>query len=424
MKKRFLMMLPIIALTTACGDDPMAAVRQNLPTDMEKMPMASEDDRDAALEVLEDTLYGLVNFDDNKAVYHLSLDTAFSMRGADMSASSSMKGDLYFGYEVVFDDSGSTRSPEDPEEEQIPTSKFFLKLENFTVNLNMKLPKEVASDLPVPEHFVINNMNLYVYGEETDSGTMVYADLSDHVLQDYARTVLLLNGFPEAASRKEMPTVDQVLDDFLGEKDAETGYRPGKVKIDLSDLLEDIDDMLADQATVDDPYERMPDEMINKPISYFLLMGKSMIASYADEFLGKVALVCMMASPIIGVKYEEVSGEGEMAAQLESAVVVNTSSSQIAAAAGISESYIPVHGYLGLMVRVGTETGAEKDALEEITLGANVSVAIEGMAASIRGNISLSASYNEKAELVAVSSEQAANYVDIRAAINNYFLGA
>ena len=423
MKKRFLMMLPLIALTTSCGDDPMAAVRQNLPSDMEKVPMALEDDKDAALEILEDTLTGLVNFQDNKAVYHLSLNTAISMKETDMSASSSMKGDLYFGYEVEFERAREHRNVEDPTEEN-PTSKFFLKLENFTVNLNMKLPKEVAAELPIPERFAINNMNLYVYGEETESGAMVYADLSDYVVQDYARTVLLLNGFEEKVSRKELPSVDQILDDFLGEKDEETGYRPGKVKINLSDLLKDIDDMLADQATVDDPYERMPNEMIEKPISYFLLMGKSMIDSYADNVLSVIAQVATVSSPIIGVKYEEVTGEGEMAALLESAVVVNTSSSQVASALGVSESYIPVHGYLGLMVRVGTETGAEMDALEEITLGANVSVTAEEMTASINGKISLSASYNEQAELVAVGEQEAADYNNIREAIDYYFLGA
>ena len=398
MKKRILLVLPLAALATGCGEaDPMESVKKTLPEDVEVVEK-DEDHKDIIAEYIDDAFVDLVNVSDEIAVYHLSIDLSLSVNGQMgegmyYSGSSTMKGDLLFGYGTAYI-------------EDKPYTSAFIKLSHFTVNETIHLPQAMKEEMPIPENMSLNDVNLYVYATESEEGTFAYVDLSDETIQNYAKLILGMNGYTGDE--------DEILDSLLGKKDEETGYRPGLAEVNVSQLIKMFDDA--------NPYhEPLPQQMIDQPLSYFLTMGKAEAEGLKTDMSGIAETVLEFITPDVGVKYSETSDPSEMAAIESVSIAANVRSSQIATALGVTDADLPVHGVAGLLITVGDETGSDGYALQQLSLSANMYGNIEGFNFSFNGSLNLEAAYNELAELIVPLPAELELYSDVTEGIYHLY---
>ena len=354
-------------------------------------------------EYFTDAFVSVVNISDNKVVYHLSVDFSMTTEGSmgeglNYSGGSSVKGDLLFGYEVKY------------VEDNPYTSAFFQAI-NFTLSEHMSFPEAVKEKMSIPEAISFSNVNFYGYVTESADGTLAYLDLSDHSIQDYAKLVIESNGYAAFA--------DGILNAVLGDKIEGTEYRPGLVKVDVSKLIKDIDD-LDDSAE----HEALPEDLVKQPLSYYLSMGRMGVAEIEETVAGLAESVLTVVTPQVGVKYaekEHPEDPAEMSELVSTSFVLNVSSAEVAANFGVSEEQLPIHGVAGLLVTVGDETGAELYALQELKLQANLSGDFEEFKFSFNGLFHLEASYNDQAELVVPLNDELLQFNDITTVIFAYY---
>lgn len=390
MKKRILMVVPVLALLAGCGQsDPLDAVRKTLPDDVSVVDPAKEGEG-VVEEYIDDAFKEMLNISEIRSVYHLAADLSVStsvvVENAIYGGNVRLKGDLYFGFETVTVDEKSY-------------SSLFLDLDNFTLNSHLKLPDEVKQKMPIPEDIAFNDVNLFVYATELEDGAYAYFDLSNHVLQDYIKTELVLNKMTEEQ-------IETTLDSLLGKKIEDSEYRPGLALVNVTDLLKSIN-----EARVAEGAEAIEEEEMLHPITALLYFARDMINNIEGNIQEFVSEFLPMVSPVVGVKYIEV---GPSLDGLEkTSIAINVSSAQIAAALEIPPEYMPVNGVAGLLISVGMEKGSEDYALEEISLSANVSGSIEEVSFAVNGSVSLTALYNEQATMEELGETEKLNYSDV-----------
>ena len=399
MKKRLLMVVPVIALLASCGSDPMDAVKKSLPGDVEYVDPAKTEEGvidEYVSDVFDEMFYSL----EYKAVYNLSVDVSLSVNGTNeagtFNGSGRIKGDVQIGYDVKL-------------VEEVPYSSIFLKVSGLTVESNTKLPDTVKEKMPIPENMSIKDVDLYVYAFESEMGAYAFVDLSNHALQDYAKTTLALNGMKQEE-------VDGLLDSLLGEKIEGSEYRPGLAEIDLTDLFTQIN-----QAKVAEGAESASEEDLKHPITAILTLGDEEMESIKIDFNEMIEDILPALSPAVGVKYSDEGGE--VIGLEKTSVVMNVNSSQIATAMGIPAEQMPVQGVAGLLVSVGMDKGSENYVLEELSLSANVSGNMEGISFSVNGSVSLTATYNDQAEMVVLTEAQMKTYSPITDELADLILG-
>ena len=394
MKKRLLMVVPILALLTSCGEtDPMDAVRKSLPDDVSVVDSAKEGEG-VVEEYIDDAFKEMLNISEIRSVYHLAADLSVStsvvVENATYGGNVRLKGDLYFGFETVTVDEKSY-------------SSLFLDLDNFTLNSHINLPDEVKLKMPIPEDIAFNDVSLFAYATELEDGAVAYFDLSDHEIQNYAKTVLEANGLTEEQ-------IESTLDSLLGEKIEGSEYRPGFALVNVTNLLESIN-----EARVAKGAEAMEEQEMLHPITAILTFAQEFVGQIETSMNEFVSEFLPVVSPIVGVKMTE-AGEGVEGLD-KTSIAINVSSAQIAAALEIPPEYMPVNGVAGLLVSVGMDKGSEDYALEEISLSANVSGAIEETSFAINGSVSLTALYNEQATMQEVGEIEKPNYADVTASV-------
>lgn len=398
MKKRLLLVLPVVAFLAGCGEtDPMAEVQKSLPSDVEKIDPA-EAEQGEIVEYIMDAVNGVFNIFEDKAVYNVAIDLSSSVSGKEngqaYSSNAFIKGNLSGGYEVV-DHNG------------VNYGSAFLQVTNFTVSADLNLPEALKEEMPIPEHMAISNANFYACIVETHvedkDVAFAFFDLSDHSIQDYVKTTLLANEMPEAQ-------VDLMLDVILGEKEEGEQYRPGKVHMNLSYILETLDEHFVALGK-----ESIGEEAIAHPVLYFLEMAQDEATVYQQQYANMAMFVLASLNATIGIKEEAVEpSEGAMVGLDKVSLVLNISSAQVAEMMGVAPETIPVNGVAGLLISVGMDNGEEKDyALEELSLSVNLTYSEPDMNVAARGSVSLTASYNQEAEMVYPSSEELTAYVDI-----------
>lgn len=394
MKKRLLMVVPVLALLTSCGEaDPMEAVRKSLPDDVSVVDPAKEGEG-VVEEYIDDAFKEMLNISEMRSVYHLAADlsasTSVVVENATYGGNARLKGDLYFGFETVTVDEKSY-------------SSLFLNLENFTLNSHLNLPDEVKEKMPIPEDISFNNVSLFAYATELEDGTVAYFDLSDHVLQDYIKTELVLTKMPEEQ-------IETTLDSLLGEKIEGSEYRPGLALVDVTKLLESIN-----EARVAEGAAAMEEQEMLHPITAILTFAQEFVGQIETSMNEFVSEFLPLVSPIVGIKTTEIS-EGQEGLD-KTSIAINVSSAQIAAALEIPPEYMPVNGVAGLLISVGMDKGSEDYALEEISLSANVSGTIEEVSFAINGSVSLTALYNEQATMEELDETEKSNYADVTASV-------
>lgn len=394
MKKRLLMVVPVLALLTSCGEtDPMEAVRKSLPDDVNVVDPAKEGEG-VVEEYIDDAFKEMLNISEMRSVYHLAADlsasTSVVVENVTYGGNARLKGDLYFGFETVTVDEKSY-------------SSLFLDLDNFTLNSHLNLPDEAKEKMPIPEDIAFNNVSLFVYATELEDGTVAYFDLSDHVLQDYIKTELVLTKMPEEQ-------IETTLDSLLGEKIEGSEYRPGLSLVNVTDLLESIN-----EARVAEGAQAMEEQEMLHPITAILTFAQEFVGQIETNMNEFVSEFLPYVSPIVGIKTTEIS-EGEEGLD-KTSIAINVSSAQIAAALEIPPEYMPVNGVAGLLVSVGMDKGSEDYALEEISLSANVSGTIEEVSFAINGSVSLNALYNEQATMEELGETEKLNYANVTATV-------
>ena len=394
MKKRLLMVVPVLALLTSCGEtDPMEAVRKSLPDDVSVVDPAKEGES-VVEEYIDDAFKEMLNISEMRSVYHLAADlsvsTSVAVENVTYGGNVRLKGDLYFGFETVTADEKSY-------------SSLFLNLENFTLNSHLNLPDEVKEKMPIPEDIAFNNVNLFAYATELEDGTVAYFDLSNQVLQDYIKTELVLTKMPEEQ-------IETTLDSLLGEKIEGSEYRPGLALVDVTKLLESIN-----EARVAEGAEAMEEQEMLHPITAILTFAQEFVGQIETNMNEFVSEFLPFVSPIVGIKTTEIS-EGQEGLD-KTSIAINVSSAQIAAALEIPPEYMPVNGVAGLLISVGMDKGSEDYALEEISLSANVSGTIEEVSFAVNGSVSLTALYNEQATMKELDEKEMVNYADVTATV-------
>ena len=394
MKKRLLMIVPVLALLTSCGEaDPMEAVRKTLPDDVSVVDPAKEEE--GVVEgYIDDAFKEMLNVSEMRSVYHLAADlsvsTSVAVENVTYGGNVRLKGDLYFGFETVT-------------VEEKSYSSLFLDLNNFTLNSHLNLPDEVKEKMPIPEDIAFNNVNLFVYATESEDGTVAYFDLSNPVLQDYIKAELDLTEMP-----KEQ--IETTLDSLLGEKIEGSEYRPGLALVDVTKLLEDIN-----EARVAEGAQAMEEQEMLHPITAILTFAQEFVGQIETNMNEFVSEFLPYVSPIVGIKTTEIS-EGEEGLD-KTSIAINVSSAQIADALKIPAAQFPINGVAGLLVSVGMDKGSEDYALEEISLSANVSGSIEEVSFAINGSVSLTALYNEQATMEELGEIEKPNYADVTASV-------
>ena len=394
MKKRLLMVVPILALLTSCGEtDPMDAVRKSLPDDVSVVDPAKEGEG-VVEEYIDDAFKEMLNISEIRSVYHLAADLSVStsvvVENATYGGNVRLKGDLYFGFETVTVDEKSY-------------SSLFLDLDNFTLNSHLNLPDEVKSKMPISEDIAFNDVSLFAYATELEDGAVAYFDLSNHEIQNYAKTVLAANSLTEEQ-------IESTLDSLLGKKIEGSEYRPGLALVNVTNLLESIN-----EERVAEGAEAMEEQEMLHPITAILTFAQEFVGQIETSMNEFVSEFLPVVSPIVGVKMSE-AGEGVEGLD-KTSIAINVSSAQIAAALEIPPEYMPVNGVAGLLISVGMDKGSEDYALEEISLSANVSGAIEETSFAINGSVSLTALYNEQATMQEVGETAKLNYADVTATV-------
>lgn len=394
MKKRLLMVVPLLALLTSCGEtDPMDAVRKTLPDDVSVVDPATEE-ASVVEEYIDDAFTEMLNISEMRSVYHLAADLSVStsvvVENATYGGNARLKGDLYFGFETVTVDEKSY-------------SSLFLDLDNFTLNSHLNLPDEVKEKMPIPEDIAFNNVSLFAYATELEDGTVAYFDLSNHVIQDYIKTELVLNEMTEEQ-------IDTMLDSLLGEKIEGSEYRPGLALVNVTKLLESINEVRVAEGA-----EAMEEQEMLHPITAILTFAQEFVGQIETSMNEFVSEFLPFVSPIVGIKMTEDS-EGVEGLD-KTSIAINVSSAQIATALDIPAEQMPINGVAGLLVSVGMDKGSEDYALEEISLSANVSGSIEEVSFAINGSVSLTALYNEQATMEELGETAKLNYADVTATV-------
>ena len=393
MKKKLLLLLPIIPLAVSCGEaDPMAEVAKSLPSDVQVVPVQSDEEKEAYTEIVDTAFENFLNPDDLTQYHELNIDVSFNTAGQDFSGSGSIKGKISFGIAKEYD-----------EQAEKNYCGAFIAVRDLSVTENMKLPEN--SEMPIPGSMSFTGVDVSLIVTEMTTGVYAFLDGSDHEFQDLVHFVLASSGMPEEdVVNPEVPGevtygVQTYLDMFLGEKEEGEQYRPGHALINVRDLLNDIGTYLDDPA---------PEEIVNAPVTYLSQMMVAQFVNWNDLILGYVDKALEMINPTVGVKVED-----ELV--VKTSVLLNVSTYSLAAQNGIDESAFPIHGYAGLLVSVGTENGSSIPCIEEVKLSVNLNGAAEGVSFGVAGSIGLESYYEEQAIQRFIAIDPEVENIDITA---------
>lgn len=385
MKKKFLSIIPMVALLASCGSDPMAAVSQTLPNDVEKVD--SKADPVLYTRAVDEIFDGMNEMDYEAASYHLSVDYSMSesgsVRGVSISGSARVSGDLYFGFEQAV-----------VEKEKF--SYVYLEAKNLTVFSNMNMSQQGPESIAMPSTIDFKNVNFGAYLAETEAGALGILDLSDHALQDGILKLLLDMGYElegQESGDMYISGANDMLDMFLGEKIKDSNYRPGLVSLNLSELLEAYDAL---QAKIQDEYVPLSESEIKHPVSFVISEAMGAIDDLFEQVQAYLPMILAAVEPAIGVELEH-TALGDLITK--SSLAANVSSADLCSKLNIDPSEFPVSGYAGILISVGMDTGANYPVLEELKLAANVSYSMEGLSVSINGHIYFDGSYEDKASI-------------------------
>lgn len=389
MRKRIFTMIPLVALLASCGSapDPLAAVAKQLPSDVTPVSTSTPEQQETYSRALNKVMEGITTFDFSKSVYELSLGLSVSVsgsyQGVAFSGSVGLSGSVTVGFDQY-------------EENEEIYSRMFMSVDNLSFTANINLPSAMLERMPVTIPTRMNySLKFAEYIEETPSGTFVYADYSDHGLQDIIKKFVEINV-------EEAKDIEDALDAILGEKGV-SGYRPGLAKINLSSILPEIYQDMTNKA--------LPPAIANKPISYAMdMMGDSI-----EEFLSKAGdmlpAIVELASPYVGVQ----SNGNELG---KVTAVFNVNVASLIQQAGGDPSQVPVSGVFGLLVSVGTDHGSTVPVLEQLDLSANMTVSLQGFTIGVNGSLAFNAYFGSQAEAkYEDGGDDKSSYVDVTSVI-------
>ena len=416
MKFKYFLTLPLVALLASCNSAPSAAakVKQSLPKD--ETAISNKDEQ--YQEILPVVTNGLLTFNSLSALYHVKVDVDVSAKIraqleegkiTKLSEKVSAHGEAYFGFDSVT-----------YEGVDFVGSRAYLGVKDLSLTVDVNIPVvteetsesgESTTEYSV-ENYKLNLKNIYfsLLAADTPDGAILIGDFSSASLQELLSTALTAYvELPEAID------VEQILDAILGErqKDASGEYIPysrsGKVVANLTSVLTVVNNALIDPENPEDKGP-IPAAYISSPVTALyslLVMATGMIPA---ETITTITALLTALNVQLGAKFNE---DGKV---VKASAVLNTTVKEIAEKFINEEEQgtLPVSGNLGLLLTVGTETGASSIALEELVVAAELKVNIEEMvSASLSAKLALDAVYGEQVQLPFPTSEEIAEYKDI-----------
>ena len=150
MKKKLLLLLPIIPLAVSCGEaDPMAEVAKSLPSDVQVVPVQSDEEKEAYTEIVDTAFENFLNPDDLTQYHELDIDVRFNVAGQGFSGSGSIKGEISLGIAKEYN-----------EQTEKNYCGAFIAVRDLSVTENVNLPKEVTVPIPSSMSFTDVDVSL------------------------------------------------------------------------------------------------------------------------------------------------------------------------------------------------------------------------------------------------------------------------
>lgn len=403
--KKYFLTLPLVALLASCGGNtPSAAakVKQSLPKD--EVVVEKEDENYSLL--IPEVLESAFAMEYEGALYHARVD--LDVKGTtkleyqegkskNYTQKVSVHGDVYLGYQFVTWPSEGGR-------------KFdggylgYVGIQNLNVTVDVYIPSssiEDSNSLIQNYKFSAKDVSLSLYLAEEESSVILYGDFSSAGLQS-----LLINLI---ATYLAVPgdSVEELVDMFLGprEKDSKGNYiansRPGKVVANVTDIIDAINEQLADPES-EEP--AIPEIFTSHPVYGLLMMAQEWVMeSVSFEIISIIAAVLEVFEPSVGVKTEN-------DILVKASIALNLSVKDIVEKMQVEEE-VPVSGNFGVLLTVGTETGASFISLEQFVLASELKISSENASGSISEKLSIEASYGDvMGDLPFPSAEEQTQY--------------
>ncbi len=416
MKFKYFLTLPLVALLASCNSAPSAAakVKQSLPKD--ETAISNKDEQ--YQEILPVITNGLLTFNSLSALYHVKVDVDASAKinvqleegkTTKLSEKVCAHGEAYFGFDSVT-----------YEGVDFVGSRAYLGVKDLSLTVDVNIPVftedtsesgESTIEYSV-ENSKLNLKNIYfsLLAADTPDGAILIGDFSSASLQELLSTVLT-----SFVKLPEIIDAETILDAILGErqKDASGEYIPysrsGKVVANLTTVLTTVNNYLIDPDDSEDKGP-IPAAFISSPVTALyglLVMATQMIPA---ETITTINALLTAFNVQLGAKFNE---DGKV---IKASAVLNTTVKEIADKFINEEEQgtLPVSGNLGLLLTVGTETGASSIALEELVIAAELKINVEEMvSASLSAKLALDAVYGEQVQLPFPTSEEIKDYEDI-----------
>lgn len=398
MKFKYLITLPLVALLASCGSQPSEQiserVKQKLPEDVEQVS-GSEEKTDLIRSLIEGvTDLHLVGSMFN-AQYKAEVKGSGKLMNYSVNESSLIEASVGAGFEKY----DETTAGDD-------LIRGFVGITDLDMQGTLQFPglKETEDESAAPElelktiEVNYENISLPMYYIEEEDATNLYINASNTDLQDLVVTVTSMIGVED---------IDSMLDLVLGEKGEEEEYRPGKIAVNVTTVMEAVLNGIAGEEEV--PAVML--EMAKHPFKYLELYLKDMIAQRLNK--GTIAYLASKIAglnPAVGAKYEE-----EELSRVSMAW--NSLVKDAVKKFGGDTKDMPISGSFGLLVSAGTETGAEQLALQEVQVKADLKGPYESeigkLNISSKMDLDVTASYGDSAVIPSMpDGELVSSYVE------------
>ncbi len=388
MRKKYLLTLPIVALLASCNaksatPSAPSAKSQALNSD-ETVVTSEEEDYGEHFEHLK----SVFNLEHDALNFHLDLDASVSAKGKAEDKTTineliDVKGAIDLGYTTNF------ISPVRGSSSSYPI--FRLAVSDLSANI------KGLGEFEIPP---IEGLDLEIYIRDEEEASYVYADFSDHELQDLLYTVL--TNLIDDPKTEEVNEAEGLLNVILGSELDEDGYRPGLCMLNLSAILNELNEQSKESEEDIGKYAYFIEDTVKTVISLGLSLlnefyennvkdtPMALIAPFFAELGGKVGVVRNEADEIVRRSFVINSSLEKVENKIYELNEVEDEDS-----GRLSDN---IKANFGLLVSVGTENGSTAEALQEFKASVGILTTIENVTTRAQADLDLNAYYNTLAQ--------------------------
>ena len=402
MKFKYLITLPMVALLASCGTQPeqvSARVKQKLPEDVVEVS-----DAEKSSSLVEEAVRSVSRFTLEDAMYNAQYSAEVSGSGKLMNFSVRESAQANLSVSLGFEKYDQTDA-EEPED----LFRGYIGVTDLDIHGSVQVPqvKEKVTRKEAPEYELktyeldVDDVTLPMYYIETDDETDLYINASSSKLQDLIVTVAGISGMDE-------DSIDGMLDLVLGELPEGQQYRPGKLYLNVTSIMNGVLNEMFKETGV--PAQFL--EIAKHPFKFASSYLTGMLASvFTEANIEAVTGVIESLKPTIGAKYDEKEALSKVS------LVWNSTYKNAIKKMGGDPSEMPISGSFGLLVSAGTENGSKELALQEVQAKMDLKGPFESemgkLTISSKIDMDLSASYGELAVVPSMpDGELVTSYVE------------